>query len=71
MRNTFLEIFISLKNQKKNPNGSELQVKTNVCISIHLQKRTTSQQTLGQDNVYALKYRMIDRKNSIKDILSQ
>lgn len=32
MRNTFLEIFISLKNQKKNPNGSELQVKTNVCI---------------------------------------
>lgn len=39
--------------------------------SIHLRKRTTSPQTLGQDNVYALKYRMIDRENSIKNILPQ
>lgn len=58
------------KKSQKNPNGSELQVKINVCIFYTPMKKnpkTTNRQTLGQDDGYALKY--LTRKNSIKNVL--
>lgn len=59
------------KKSQKNPKWFWITGKNKCLHILYTYGRTTSQQTLGQDNVYALKYRMIDRENSIKDILPQ